>query len=165
MSLSHSGWVSIWSAEPAMLTNYAWASKIRLGRPQCLLSFGRTEGCLRPMWVVQASCLEVLLVSCVNQATQPLFYTEFSYWAILILLLFISLINISLKLLYPDPRWRRPHFEYPGSAGAGPRQSLFHIRLLNIHTNQESNVENDPYTEWHQDQVINPSLTSSNRKY
>ena len=27
-SLSHSGWVSIWSAEPAMLTNYAWASPI-----------------------------------------------------------------------------------------------------------------------------------------
>ena len=47
-SLSHSGWVSIWSAEPTMLTNYAWASKIRPGRPQCLLSFGRTEGRLRP---------------------------------------------------------------------------------------------------------------------
>ena len=29
-----------------------------------------------------------------NQATQPLFSTEFSYWAILILLLFTSLINI-----------------------------------------------------------------------
>ena len=29
----------------------------------------------------------------VNQATQPLFSTEFSYWAILILLLFISLIK------------------------------------------------------------------------
>ena len=45
LSLSNSGWVSIWSAEPAMLTNYAWASKIRPGRPQCLLSFrenGRT---------------------------------------------------------------------------------------------------------------------------
>ena len=47
-SLSHSGWVSIWSAEPTMLTNYAWASKIRPGRPQCLLSFGRTEGRLWP---------------------------------------------------------------------------------------------------------------------
>ena len=40
------------------------------------------------------SCLKVLLVSHVNQATQPLFSTEFSCWAILILLLFISLINI-----------------------------------------------------------------------
>ena len=30
----------------------------------------------------------------VNQAIQPLFSTEFSYWATLILLLFISLINI-----------------------------------------------------------------------
>ncbi|XP_055446801.1 uncharacterized protein LOC129659454 isoform X2 [Bubalus kerabau] len=48
-----------------MLTNYAWASKIRPGRPQCLLSFGRTEGRLRPT---------------------------------------------------------RLSFEYPGSAGAGPRQ-------------------------------------------
>ena len=27
-----------------------------------------------------------------------------------------------MKLLYPDPRRRRPRFEYPGSAGAGPRQ-------------------------------------------
>ena len=35
--------VSIWSAEPTMLTNYAWASKIRPGRPQCLLSFGRMK--------------------------------------------------------------------------------------------------------------------------
>ena len=25
-----------------------------------------------------------------------------------------------MKLLYPDPRRRRPRFEYPGSAGAGP---------------------------------------------
>ena len=30
---------SIWSAEATKLTNFAWASKIRLGRPQCLLSF------------------------------------------------------------------------------------------------------------------------------
>ena len=43
LSLSNSGRVSIWSAEPAMLANYAWASKIRPGRPQCLLSFGRTS--------------------------------------------------------------------------------------------------------------------------
>ena len=62
-----------------MLTNYAWASKIQPGRPQCLLSFGRTEGRLQPTEVVQASCLEVLLVSRINQATQPLFPTEFSY--------------------------------------------------------------------------------------
>ena len=41
LSLSTSGWVSIWSTEPAMLTNYAWASKIRPGRPQCFLSFMR----------------------------------------------------------------------------------------------------------------------------
>ena len=47
-SLSHCGWVSIWSAEPTMLINYAWASKIQPGRPQCLLSFRRTEGRLRP---------------------------------------------------------------------------------------------------------------------
>ena len=29
--------------------NFALASKIWLGRPQCLLSFGRTERCLWPM--------------------------------------------------------------------------------------------------------------------
>ena len=28
-----------------------------------------------------------------------------------------------MKLLYPDPRRRRPRFKLPGSAGAGPRQS------------------------------------------
>ena len=28
--------------------NSAWASKIGLGRPQCLLSFGRMERCLWP---------------------------------------------------------------------------------------------------------------------
>ena len=44
--------------------------------------------------VVQTSCLEVLLVSRVNQATQPLYSTEFSYWAIFILLHFTSLINV-----------------------------------------------------------------------
>ena len=27
-----------------------------------------------------------------------------------------------MKLLYPDPRQRRPRFELPGSAGAGPQQ-------------------------------------------
>ena len=26
-----------------------------------------------------------------------------------------------MKLLYPDPRRRRPRFELPGSAGAGPQ--------------------------------------------
>ena len=36
-------------ADDTMLTNYAWASKIRPGRPQCLLSFGRMEGRLWPM--------------------------------------------------------------------------------------------------------------------
>ena len=34
---------------PTKLTNFAWASNIRPRRPQCLLSFGRTEGHLRPM--------------------------------------------------------------------------------------------------------------------
>ena len=29
-----------------------------------------------------------------------------------------------MKLLYADPRQRRPCFEYPGTAGAGPRQTL-----------------------------------------
>ena len=34
---------------PTKLTNFAWASKIRPGRPQCLLSFRRTKGRLWPM--------------------------------------------------------------------------------------------------------------------
>ena len=115
-SLSNSGWVSIWSVEPAMLTNYAWASKIWPGRPQCLLCFGRMEGRLQPTLVVQASCLEVLLVSRINQATKPLFSTEFSCWAILILLLFISLINIKASVFADavSPS------NFPGSTGAGP---------------------------------------------
>ena len=28
-----------------------------------------------------------------------------------------------IKQLFPDPRQRRPRFEFPGSAGAGPRQA------------------------------------------
>ena len=35
-----------------------------------------------------------------------------------------------MKLLYPDPRRRRPLFEYPGSAGAGPRQLFSHQPCL-----------------------------------
>ena len=90
-SLSHFGWVSIWSAEPAMLTNFAWASKIWPGRLHVSSPSGEQKDACG---LVQTSCLEVLLVSHINQVTQPLFSTEFSYWAILILLLFISLINI-----------------------------------------------------------------------
>ena len=78
------------------------------------------DACSLRKWCVQASCLEVLLVSRVNQATQPLFSTEFSYWAILILLLFISLMNIWIS------RWCRLPFKNPGSAGAGPRHKVYH---------------------------------------
>ena len=68
---------------------------------------------------------------------QPLFFTEFSCWAILISAAFLHWISslsyphsITLyilnkhliKQLFPDPRLRRLSFEYPGSAGAGPRQ-------------------------------------------
>ena len=38
-----------------------------------------------------------------------------------------------MKLLYPDPLWRRPRFELPGSAGAGPQQmteQYVHLPLL-----------------------------------
>lgn len=43
--------------------------------------------------------------------------------------------------------------------------ALFHVRVLSIQNNQESNVEKGPYTECHQDGDINPSSTSSNREY
>ena len=44
--------------------------------------------------VIRANLVSrVILIFHVNQATQLLFSTEFSYWAILILLFFISLIN------------------------------------------------------------------------
>ena len=33
--------------------------------------------------------------------------------------------------MYPDPRRRRPRFEYPGSAGAGPRQGTWNVRAMN----------------------------------
>ena len=48
--LSFTFWLNL-SSEAGKLvkpTNFAWASKIRPGRPQCLLSFERTEGRLRP---------------------------------------------------------------------------------------------------------------------
>ena len=69
--------------------------------------------------VVRANLVsQVILIFRVNQATQLLFSIEFSYWPILILLLFISLINIWIG------RLRRLSFEYPGSAGAGPRHFI-----------------------------------------
>ena len=66
--------------------------------------------------VVRANLLsQVIFIFHVNQATQLLFSTEFSYWAILILLLLISLNNIWIGRLICLS------FEYPWSAGAGPR--------------------------------------------
>ena len=35
-----------------------------------------------------------------------------------------------MKLLYPDPRRRRPHFVLPGSAGAGPCQQEIQVQPL-----------------------------------
>ena len=54
--------------------------------------------------VVRANLVSrVILIFRVNQATQLLFSTEFSYWAILFLLLFISLINIWNSRLAVSP--------------------------------------------------------------
>ena len=112
-----SSWVSIWSADILCDHLFAWASKTHSRR--CLKVghlplFERVPAAS----VVRANLVSrVILIFHVNQTTQPLFSTEFSYWAILILLLFISLITIWIG------RWRRLLFEYPGSAGAGPRQS------------------------------------------
>ena len=54
--------------------------------------------------VVRANLVSrVILIFHVNQATQLLFSTDFSYWAILILLLFTSLINIWIGHLAVSP--------------------------------------------------------------
>ena len=67
--------------------------------------------------VVRANLVSrVILIFRINQATQLLFSTKFSYWAILILLLFISSINKSIGRLLCLP------FENPGPAEAGPCQ-------------------------------------------
>ena len=99
--------VSIWSAEVLCDHLFAWVSKTHSSREgDCGAS------------VVRANLVSrVILIFRVNQATQLLFSTEFSYWAILILLLFISLINTWIG------RLSRLSFEYPGSAGAGPQQA------------------------------------------
>ena len=76
LSLSNSGWVSIWSAEPAMLTNYAWASKIRPGRPQCLLSFrenGRTPA-------AHVSGANFLSWSFIGLPRKPSYSASFLHW-------------------------------------------------------------------------------------
>ena len=50
-----------------------------------------------------------------------------------------------MKLLYPDPRRRRPRFEYPGSAGAGPRQWFIQHSLsrdlLNVFSGLEQGTQ------------------------
>ena len=120
--------------------------------------------------MVQTSCLEVLLVSRVNQATQPLFSTEFSYWAILILLLFISLITIWIG------RRRRLPFEFPGSAGAGPRHfwtvvldntlesplGCKEIKSVNLKGNRFSSVTQSLFaTQWTATRRASLSITNS----
>ena len=44
LSLSHSGWVSIWSVEPTTLTNYAWAAKTHSRRCLGWAPFAIREG-------------------------------------------------------------------------------------------------------------------------
>ena len=76
---------------------------------------------------------------------QPLFFTEFSYWAILISAAFLHWISSMsyphsitlyilnkhlIKQLFPDPRLRRLSFEYPGSARAGPQQSVSNVWMV-----------------------------------
>ena len=80
LSLFHSGWVSIWSAEPVMLTNYAWASKIRPWRPQYLLSFGRMEGRLRPT----VSGANFLSWSFIGLPRKPSYSASFLHWIFLL---------------------------------------------------------------------------------
>ena len=70
-------YVYIWSAEPAMLANYAWASKIRPGRPQCLLSFGRTERRLR-------RGANFLSWSFIGLRRKPSYSASFLHWVFLL---------------------------------------------------------------------------------
>ena len=106
---------------------FAWASKTHSRR--CLRwgnlpLFERAPAAS----MVRANLVSrVILIFRVNQATQLLFSTEFSYWAILILLLFISLMN-----KWINSRLGRLSFEYPGSAGAGPRHSVKQISVSSL---------------------------------
>ena len=77
---------------------------------------------------MQTPCLGVLLAFHVNQVIQPLFFTEFLRWAILIWPLFISLIQ-----LYPEGRSHLP-FEFPGSTGAGPQQKNIFFFYFNLNS-------------------------------
>lgn len=53
---------------------------------------------------------------------QSLFFTEFSSLSYPHSITLYILNKRLIKQLFPDPRRRRPRFEFPGSAGAGPRQ-------------------------------------------
>ena len=77
LSLSNSGWVSIWSAEPAKPTNFAWASKIRLGRPPLLQENGRTPAA----YVSGASFLSW---SFIGFPHKPSYSASFLHWIFLL---------------------------------------------------------------------------------
>ena len=95
--LSHLGWVSIWSAEVHCDHLFGLLRPTQQG---ALPLFERAPTAS----VVRANLVSwVILIFCVNQATQLLFSTEFCYWAILFLLLFISLINIWIGRLAVSP--------------------------------------------------------------
>ena len=65
--------------------------------------------------MVQTSCLEVLLVSHVKQATQCLLHRIF-------LLSYPHTIILDISDEHINSRLGHLSFEYPGSAGAGPQQ-------------------------------------------
>ena len=114
-SLSHSGWVSIWSAEPTMLTNYAWASKIWLGIwpvSPLLRENGRTP-------VAYISGASFLSWSFIGLLHKPSYSASFLHW--IFLLSYPHSITLYIFDEYLNSRQSRLPFEYPGSAWAGPR--------------------------------------------
>ena len=85
-----------------------------------------------------------------------------------------------IKQLFPDPRQRRPRFEFPGSTGAGPRQFTTNWKILremgvpdhltyllrNLYADQEATVRTGyGTTDWfqigkgiHQGCILSPCL-------
>ena len=79
LSLSNSGLVSIWSAEPTLLINFAWASKIGPGRPQCplLQENGRTPA-------AYVSGTSFLSWSFIGLPRKPGYSASFRHWIFLL---------------------------------------------------------------------------------
>ena len=79
--------------------------------------------------------------------------------------------------MFPDPRRRRPRFEFPGSTGAGPWQMGIPDHLIcllrNLYAGQEATVRTGHGTpDWfqigkgvHQGCILSPCLFTLNAEY